>query len=78
MLFDPNNKVAKVLRCTDCGADMEFLASQLNGRVFLSTLLRRNFFICPDCGRLSQDTVVWRKDLIRFEATNFTGDSAEP
>jgi hypothetical protein len=79
MLFDPNNKIKKPLRCLDCGADMDFLASQLNGRVFLSTLLERNFFVCPDCGRLSHEMVAWPKEFIRFEAVQiFTDDLAEP
>jgi hypothetical protein len=57
MLFNPKNQISKPLRCPDCGADMDYLASQLNGRVFLSTLLERNFFVCSDCGRLSHELV---------------------
>jgi len=78
MLFDSKKKITKPLRCLDCGADMDFLASQLNGRVFLSTLLERNFFVCPNCGRLSNEMVAWPKEFIRFEAVQiFTDDSAE-
>ena len=41
MLFESKKQITKPLRCADCGAEMDFLASQLNGRVFLSTLLER-------------------------------------
>jgi hypothetical protein len=79
MLFDLKKKITTPLRCPDCEADMNFLASQLNGRVFLSTLLERNFFVCPDCGRLNHEMVAWPKEFIRFEAVQiFTDDSAEP
>jgi hypothetical protein len=47
---------------------MDFLASQLNGRVFLSTLLERHLFVCPNCGRLSHEIVLSPKEFIRFEA----------
>jgi predicted RNA-binding Zn-ribbon protein involved in translation (DUF1610 family) len=53
LLFYPDQEVTKPLLCADCGANTDILASQLNGRVFLSTLLERHFFVCPDCGRLS-------------------------
>jgi hypothetical protein len=68
MLFDPKKKITKPLRCPDCRIDMDFLASQYTRRVFLSTLLERSFFHCPNCGRVSYEVVLWPKEFIRFEA----------
>jgi hypothetical protein len=72
MLFESKKQITKPLRCADCGADMHFLASHLNGRVFLSTILERNFFVCSDCGRLSYEIVAWPKEFIRFEAVQIS------
>jgi hypothetical protein len=72
MLFESKKQITKPLRCADCGAEMDFLASQLNGRVFLSTILERTFSVCSDCGRLSHDIVAWPKDFIRFEAVRIS------
>jgi predicted RNA-binding Zn-ribbon protein involved in translation (DUF1610 family) len=57
MLFNLNKQIAKPLQCPDCGLDMDFLASQPMKRVFLSSLLERRFFLCPNCGLLSHGIV---------------------
>jgi predicted RNA-binding Zn-ribbon protein involved in translation (DUF1610 family) len=72
MLFDPPKQIAQPLRCSDCGASAYFLASQLNGRVFLSALLERNSFVCPDCGRLCNEIVAMQKEFIRFETAEIS------
>jgi hypothetical protein len=68
MLFDPKKKITKPLRCPDCRIDMDFLASQSTRRVFLSTLVERNFFVCESCARLSYEVVLWPKEFTGFEA----------
>jgi len=65
MLCEPKTKS---LRCPDCWIDMEFLVSQTTSRVFLSTLLERNFFVCESCARLSYEVVLWPKEFTGFEA----------
>jgi hypothetical protein len=72
MLLDPNKQITKPIRCPDCWADMDFLGAQLNGRVFLSTILERHFFVCSNCGRLSYEIVLRPKEFIRFEAARFS------
>jgi uncharacterized protein with PIN domain len=72
MLLDPNKQITKLTRCPDCWADMDFLGAQLNERVFLSTILERHFFVCPDCGHLGYEIVLRPKEFIRFEAPRFS------
>jgi hypothetical protein len=72
MLFESKKQITKPLRCADCGANMGFLASQLNRRVFLSTILERNYFVCSDCGRLSHEIVAWPKEFVRFEVVQIS------
>ena len=72
MLLDPNKQITKLTRCPDCWADMDFLGAQLNGRVFLSTILERHFFVCPNCGHLGYEIVLRPKESIRFEAARFS------
>ena len=52
MLIGLNKKIAQPLRCPDCDVDMDFLLGQYTSRVFVSTLLERAFFHCPNCQRL--------------------------
>jgi hypothetical protein len=47
---------------------MEFLVSQTTSRVFLSTLLERAFFVCPNCGRVSYEVVLWPKEFHPFRS----------
>ena len=72
MLLDPNKQITKLTRCPDCWADMDFLGVQLNGRVFLSTILERHFFVCPNCGHLGYEIVLRPKESIRFGAARFS------
>jgi hypothetical protein len=72
MLLDPNKQITKPIRCPDCWADMDFLGVQLNRRVFLSTILERHFFVCPNCGHLGYEIVLRPKEFIRFEAARFS------
>jgi len=65
MLCEPKTKS---LRCPDCWIDMEFLVSQTTSRVFLSTLLERAFFVCPNCGRVSCEVVLWPKEFHPFRS----------
>jgi hypothetical protein len=58
MLSDLSKQIAKPPQCPDCDIDMQFLALQATRPVFVSTLLERTFFLCPNCGRLSQQLVV--------------------
>jgi len=67
MLFD-SKKIRQSLQCPDCGADTHFLQSQLMSRVFLSTLVERNFCVCESCARLSYEVVLWPKQFTGFEA----------
>jgi hypothetical protein len=67
MLFD-SKKIRQSSQCPDCGADTHFLQSQLMSRVFLSTLVERNFCVCESCARLSHEVVLWSKEFIGFEA----------
>jgi C4-type Zn-finger protein len=67
MLFD-SKKIRQSLQCPDCGAGAHFLQSQLMSRVFLSTLVERNFFVCESCARLSYEVVLWPKQFTGFEA----------
>jgi uncharacterized protein with PIN domain len=53
MLFNLNKQIAKAPRCPDCDTDMQFLVSERAKRVFVSTILERAFFLCPNCQRLS-------------------------
>jgi hypothetical protein len=71
MLFAANNAVP---RCPDCWTDMDFLVSQTTGRVFLSTLLKRAFFVCPNCGCLSYEVVLRPKEFIRSDAAQIFTD----
>ena len=69
MLFNLNKQIAKPLRlqCPDCGMDMQFLVSQRAKRVFVSTILERVFFLCPNCQRLSHQLVARPLDLSRSQ-----------
>jgi hypothetical protein len=58
MLSDLSKQIAKPLQCPDCDIDMQFLALRATTPVFVSTLLERTFFLCPNCARLSQQLVV--------------------
>jgi len=53
MLFGLIKRNAQPLRCPDCDVDMDFLQAQYTSHVFVSTLLERAFFRCPNCQRLS-------------------------
>jgi uncharacterized protein with PIN domain len=53
MLIGLTRKNAQPLRCPDCDVDMDFLQSQYTSRVFVSTLLERAFYRCPNCQRLN-------------------------
>jgi hypothetical protein len=57
MLIGLTKKIAQPLRCPDCDVDMDFLQAQYTSRVFVSTLLERAFFRCPNCQRLSDRLV---------------------
>jgi len=57
MLFNLKSQIAKPLECPDCDIEMLFLASQPTKRVFVSTILGRSFFLCPNCQRLSHRLV---------------------
>jgi hypothetical protein len=57
MLFDLGKQIVKPLKCPDCDTDMHFFASQPTKRVFLSTILERKFFLCPNCQRLHYQLV---------------------
>jgi hypothetical protein len=63
MLFDLKKPI---MRCPDCGTDTDFLLSQTTDRVFLSTLVERSLFVCPNCRRLSDGIVLRPKEFIRF------------
>ena len=63
-----SKKITQSSQCPDCGADTHFLQSQLMGRVLLSTLVERNFFVCESCARLSYEVVLWPKEFTGFEA----------
>jgi hypothetical protein len=58
MLSDLSKQIAKPLQCPDCDIDMQFLALRPTKHVFVSTLFERSFFLCPNCGRLSQQLMV--------------------
>ena len=68
MLFDPERQITKLLQCPDCGIDMDFLVHQSTNEVFLSSVLKRQLFVCPDCGRLGYKSVLLPKQFITFEA----------
>jgi hypothetical protein len=68
MLFDPKKQITKPSQCPDCEIDTDFLLSQAASEVFLSTVLERHLFACPNCGRLGYKTVLRPKELVRFEA----------
>ena len=53
MLLNLISQMAGPLQCPDCSIDMQFLTSQRTKRVFVSTILERRFFVCPNCQRLS-------------------------
>src|SRR5215813_131173 len=53
MLLDLSKQATKPLRCHDCDINMRFLASVHIKRGSLSTIIKRKFFLCPNCGRLS-------------------------
>ena len=53
MLFGLTKRIAQPLQCPDCDVDMDFLQAQYTSHVFVSTLLERAFFRCPNCQRLS-------------------------
>ena len=57
MLIGLTKKMAQPLRCPDCDVDMDFLQGQYTSRVFVSTLLERAFFRCPNCQRLDHRLV---------------------
>jgi uncharacterized protein with PIN domain len=57
MLLDLRTQIAKPLQCPDCNSDMEFLMSKRTKRVFVSTILERKFFLCPNCRRVSYEFV---------------------
>ena len=57
MLLDLKTQIAKPLQCPDCNSDMEFLMSKRTKRVFVSTILERKFFLCPNCWRVSYEFV---------------------
>ena len=63
-----SKEITHSLQCPGCGADTHFLKSQLIGRVFLSTLVERNFFLCENCARLSYEVVLLPKEFTGFEA----------
>jgi hypothetical protein len=56
MLFNSSAQI-KQLQCPDCDIDMFFLGSRPTRRVFVSTILGRAFFLCPNCQRLSHRLV---------------------
>jgi ribosomal protein L44E len=58
MLLDLRKKTTKPLQCQDCDIDVRFLASVRLKRVFHSTITKRKFFLCPNCGRLTSALVV--------------------
>ena len=78
MLFNLREQIAKSLQCPDCNVDM-VLASLLTNRVFVSTILERVFFLCPNCQRLSRRLVAMPLDSIMGRAAQWinTGN-AEP
>ena len=49
MLLDLRKKT-KPLQCQDCDIGVRFLASVRFKRVFRSTITKRKFFLCPNCG----------------------------
>src|SRR5262249_15258954 len=57
MFFNSSAQIDKRLQCPDCDIDMFFLGSRPTRRVFLSAILERRFFLCPNCGRLSHSVV---------------------
>ena len=57
MLFSLSEQITKPLQCPDCDIDMQFLVSQPTKRVFVSTILERKFFLCPNCWRVSYEFV---------------------
>jgi len=57
MLLDLRKQTTKPLQCQDCDIDVQFLASVRFRRVFRSTITKRKFFLCPNCGRLSSAVV---------------------
>jgi hypothetical protein len=68
-----NKKIAQPLRCLDCDVDMDFLLGQYNSRVFVSTLLERAFFRCPNCQRLDHRLVAIPLHFIDSTASNDVG-----
>ena len=56
MLFGLSKQMAP--QCPDCDIEMHFLSSQRNKRVFVSTILERTLFLCPNCGRLGHRFVL--------------------
>jgi hypothetical protein len=73
MLFNLIMQIAKPLQCPDCDIDMRFLGSQPTKRVFISTILRRVFFLCPNCQRLSHRLVAMPLESITFAGLSFRG-----
>ena len=53
MFLDLRKKTIKPLQCQDCDIDVRFLASVRFKRMFRSTITKRKFFLCPNCGRLT-------------------------
>jgi hypothetical protein len=73
MLFNLSEQIAKSLQCPDCNIDMDFLASVRTNRVFVSTILERVFFLCPNCQRLSHRLVAMPLEFIKFAGPSFLG-----
>jgi hypothetical protein len=79
MLFNLSEQIAKSLQCPDCNIDMDFLASVRTNRVFVSTILERVFFLCPNCQRLSHRLVAMPLNSIMGQAAQRVNTgNAEP
>jgi uncharacterized protein with PIN domain len=57
MLFDSSKHIGKSPRCPDCDIELEFLVARQAKRIFVSTILERRFFLCPNCQRLIHQLV---------------------
>lgn len=61
MLFDLSKHIGQSPQCPDCDIDLEFLVARQTKPIFVSTILERRFFLCPNCQRLIHQLVTMPK-----------------
>jgi uncharacterized protein with PIN domain len=53
MTIGLTSQITEPLRCPDCRTEMDFLKSEFLESVFVSTIVERRYFLCPNCQLLS-------------------------